>query len=271
ILDERGRELLWEAHRRTDLIRFGEFTGGDYVWSWKGGTQSGVATDSFRDLYPLPASELVANPNLTQNPGYLSRFARPEHRAGSPAARAAGLSAAGRSSCATRPLACDRRRPGRDAPQRPCDGVWFGRFSPRYEPTAGHSTRALADLSSLGTRGGRRCRRAALPVELDRRGHGVRERAWPGWVSRRPRVATAGACGPEWRPVVGTLSTRELQHCTHEFRHGGAVSGHGAAMSLGRRGHLRGCRDQPHERGSRRGEQRDGLHEVRLSRSLRAE
>ena len=70
ILDERGRELLWEAHRRTDLIRFGEFTGGDYVWAWKGGTQAGVATDSFRDLYPLPASELVANPNLTQNPGY---------------------------------------------------------------------------------------------------------------------------------------------------------------------------------------------------------
>jgi hypothetical protein len=70
ILAERGRELLWEAHRRTDLIRFGEFTGGDYVWSWKGGTEAGTATESFRDLYPLPASEIVANPNLVQNPGY---------------------------------------------------------------------------------------------------------------------------------------------------------------------------------------------------------
>ena len=70
ILDERGRELLWEAHRRTDLIRFGEFTGGNYVWAWKGGVQAGTATDSFRDLYPLPESELVANPNLKQNPGY---------------------------------------------------------------------------------------------------------------------------------------------------------------------------------------------------------
>lgn len=70
ILAERGRELLWEAHRRTDLIRFGEFTGGDYLWSWKGGTATGTATETFRDLYPLPASELVANPNLTQNPGY---------------------------------------------------------------------------------------------------------------------------------------------------------------------------------------------------------
>ena len=70
ILSERLRELLWEAHRRTDLVRFGKFTGGDYVWAWKGGTAAGAATDSYRDLYPLPASELIANPNLTQNPGY---------------------------------------------------------------------------------------------------------------------------------------------------------------------------------------------------------
>jgi hypothetical protein len=70
ILDERGRELLWEAHRRTDLIRFGLFTGGDYVWAWKGGAPLGTATESYRNLYPLPASELTANPNLTQNTGY---------------------------------------------------------------------------------------------------------------------------------------------------------------------------------------------------------
>ena len=70
ILDERGRELLWEAHRRTDLVRFGLFTGGDYLWAWKGGVAAGTATESFRDLYPLPASELTTNPNLTQNPGY---------------------------------------------------------------------------------------------------------------------------------------------------------------------------------------------------------
>jgi starch-binding outer membrane protein, SusD/RagB family len=70
ILDERGRELLWEAHRRTDLIRYHFFTGGDYLWQWKGGAPTGTATESFRDLYPLPASELAANPNLVQNPGY---------------------------------------------------------------------------------------------------------------------------------------------------------------------------------------------------------
>lgn len=70
ILAERGRELFWEAHRRTDLIRYGLFTGGTALWEWKGGTLAGTTTASFRDLYPLPASELVANPNLHQNPGY---------------------------------------------------------------------------------------------------------------------------------------------------------------------------------------------------------
>jgi hypothetical protein len=70
VLDERGRELLWEAHRRTDLVRYGRFTGGTYLWSWKGGTQAGAATDVKYDLYPLPANELIANPNLRQNPGY---------------------------------------------------------------------------------------------------------------------------------------------------------------------------------------------------------
>jgi starch-binding outer membrane protein, SusD/RagB family len=70
LLDERVRELLWEAHRRTDLVRYGLFTGGGYLWQWKGGILAGRATDTFRDLYPLPASELTTNPNLTQNPGY---------------------------------------------------------------------------------------------------------------------------------------------------------------------------------------------------------
>ncbi len=70
ILDERGRELLWEGHRRPDLVRYGRFTGGTYIWSWKGGTQAGAATNAHLNLYPIPASQLVANPNLTQNPGY---------------------------------------------------------------------------------------------------------------------------------------------------------------------------------------------------------
>jgi hypothetical protein len=70
LLAERGRELLWEGHRRTDLVRFGQFTGGTYLWAWKGGVLGGTATAAKYDLYPLPASELIANPNLKQNPGY---------------------------------------------------------------------------------------------------------------------------------------------------------------------------------------------------------
>jgi hypothetical protein len=70
ILDERGRELLWEAHRRTDLVRYGLFTGGTYLWSWKGGAATGTSTDAHLNVYPIPATELVANPKLKQNAGY---------------------------------------------------------------------------------------------------------------------------------------------------------------------------------------------------------
>jgi hypothetical protein len=69
LLDERSRELLWEGHRRTDLVRFERFSANG-VWAWKGAVAAGRTTEAFRDLYPLPGSELLANPNLTQNPGY---------------------------------------------------------------------------------------------------------------------------------------------------------------------------------------------------------
>ncbi len=70
ILDERGRELYWECHRRTDLIRFGQFTDGTYRWAWKGGVKEGKATESFRNIYPIPSNDMGVNPNLVQNPGY---------------------------------------------------------------------------------------------------------------------------------------------------------------------------------------------------------
>ncbi|MEE1897675.1 RagB/SusD family nutrient uptake outer membrane protein [Flavobacterium rakeshii] len=70
ILDERARELNLEGHRRTDLIRFGKFTGGSYLWPWKGNTLNGTSIPSTYKLFPIPQSALQANVNLTQNPGY---------------------------------------------------------------------------------------------------------------------------------------------------------------------------------------------------------
>lgn len=70
LLDERARELNFEGHRRTDLIRFGKFTGGSYLWPWKGGTKGGTSIPDTYKLYPIPTTALQSNPNLTQNPGY---------------------------------------------------------------------------------------------------------------------------------------------------------------------------------------------------------
>ncbi|MEL6945666.1 MAG: RagB/SusD family nutrient uptake outer membrane protein, partial [Bacteroidota bacterium] len=61
LLAERGRELYWEGHRRTDLLRFGKF-----LDAW----QEKPASGSERLLFPIPAPSLASNPNLTQNPGY---------------------------------------------------------------------------------------------------------------------------------------------------------------------------------------------------------
>lgn len=69
ILDERVRELYWEGTRRIDLVRYGLFTE-NTVWPWKGGVKEGRPTESFRNIFPIPASDLAANPNLVQNPGY---------------------------------------------------------------------------------------------------------------------------------------------------------------------------------------------------------
>jgi starch-binding outer membrane protein, SusD/RagB family len=66
LLDERARELFWEGHRRTDLIRFGQFSDGDKVWPWKGGVKDGVAVNGCKDVFPVPATQIAANPNLEQ-------------------------------------------------------------------------------------------------------------------------------------------------------------------------------------------------------------
>jgi hypothetical protein len=70
ILDERGRELYWEGHRRTDLVRFGRFTSGSYLWQFKGGSATGRPVAASYNLYPIPSTDLLINTNLKQNPGY---------------------------------------------------------------------------------------------------------------------------------------------------------------------------------------------------------
>ena len=70
LLDERAKELHWEAVRRTDLIRYSQFTQPGYLWAWKGGIKEGQGVGIHRNLYPIPSSDLVANPNLQQNEGY---------------------------------------------------------------------------------------------------------------------------------------------------------------------------------------------------------
>ncbi|MCF8243948.1 MAG: RagB/SusD family nutrient uptake outer membrane protein [Saprospiraceae bacterium] len=67
LLDERARELLWEGHRRTDLVRFGKFTNDSYLWPWKGGVAEGVSVDDCRNVYPIPSQDLNANNKLKQN------------------------------------------------------------------------------------------------------------------------------------------------------------------------------------------------------------
>ncbi|WP_298114999.1 RagB/SusD family nutrient uptake outer membrane protein [uncultured Bacteroides sp.] len=70
ILDERARELFYEAQRRTDLIRFNKYTSGDYLWPWKGGVAEGRAVGDFYQVFPLPSDDIGSNENLVQNEGY---------------------------------------------------------------------------------------------------------------------------------------------------------------------------------------------------------
>ena len=71
ILDEWGREFYFEGRRRVDLIRFGKYGGNtDYKWQWKGGVFKGRDFEAYRNVFAIPTTDVVANPNLQQNPGY---------------------------------------------------------------------------------------------------------------------------------------------------------------------------------------------------------
>ena len=68
ILEERGREFIYENLRRQDLIRFDGKEGGKTRFNdpWRFKDES----PAFRNLFPIPQEQLEANPNLEQNPGY---------------------------------------------------------------------------------------------------------------------------------------------------------------------------------------------------------
>jgi hypothetical protein len=70
VLKERGREMYWEGTRRTDLVRFNRFTTDTYLWPWKGGVAAGKPVSPNLNLFPIPSTDVVANPTLTQNTGY---------------------------------------------------------------------------------------------------------------------------------------------------------------------------------------------------------
>jgi hypothetical protein len=71
ILDEWSREFYFEGRRRLDLIRYGYFGGNNnYLWWNKGGVPAGTQFAEYRNIFAIPTTDLTANSNLSQNPGY---------------------------------------------------------------------------------------------------------------------------------------------------------------------------------------------------------
>ena len=68
IFQEWSREFGFEGMRRMVLVRWNRFAGqSDYKWEWMGGSQAGVQFDSRFNIFPIPDSELNANPNIKPN------------------------------------------------------------------------------------------------------------------------------------------------------------------------------------------------------------
>jgi hypothetical protein len=69
LLDERSRELTWEGWRRNDLIRFEVADGQPYFTGARTPAKTADG-DQHTFIFPIPAPEILSNPNLKQNPGY---------------------------------------------------------------------------------------------------------------------------------------------------------------------------------------------------------
>ena len=67
LLDEWQREFYCEARRRIDLIRFGQFAGQNALRTWEGHK---AKRNAKFNVYAIPNSDCIANPNIVQNNGY---------------------------------------------------------------------------------------------------------------------------------------------------------------------------------------------------------
>lgn len=68
IFKEWSREFGYEGMRRMVLIRWNRFAGqSEYKWEWMGGTLTGTQFDKRFNIFPIPDSELNANPNIKPN------------------------------------------------------------------------------------------------------------------------------------------------------------------------------------------------------------
>jgi len=67
ILDERGKELFCEGHRRNDMIRFGTFD--KPFWGMGQTSMTGVPEpNAIQNVFPIPLSAITSNPNLEAAP-----------------------------------------------------------------------------------------------------------------------------------------------------------------------------------------------------------
>ena len=70
LIAERARELMWEGHRRTDLIRYEVFNSARFTWPYKGNSYQGTGFPEYMNIFAIPLTDLAANVDLEQNPGY---------------------------------------------------------------------------------------------------------------------------------------------------------------------------------------------------------